>query len=60
MSRDYVLPDYSDKRVTEWVFRHCFARPEMAVDLVSAPGGYSTLLGAEDIVKLILGGGRSI
>ncbi len=59
MSRDYVLPDYSDKRVPEWQFRRCLNKSQ-AVNLVTnGLGGYDTLLGADDLVKEILRSGSS-
>lgn len=59
MSRDYVLPDYSDKRVPEWHFRRCLSK-ENAVNLITnSLGGYDTLLGSEDLVNEILQRGAS-
>ncbi len=57
MSRDYVLPDYCDKRVPEWVFRRLLNKPK-AINLINnGLGGYETLRGGEDLVQEIIGGG---
>lgn len=48
MSRDYVLPDYSDKRVPEWEFKGCMSRAK-AIRFVHW-GKYETLLGADDLI----------
>ncbi len=54
MSRDYVLPDYSDKRVPEWLFRGVMSRYKLAVNFLSVMSRYETMLGAEDIVEMIV------
>jgi len=54
MSRDYVLPDYSDKRVPEWQFRRCLSKSKATYMVVNGLGGYDTLLGADDLVNEIL------
>ncbi len=59
MSRDYVLPDYSDKRVPEWQFRRCLSKSKAKNLVVNGLGGYYTLLGADDLVKEILQRGSS-
>jgi len=54
MSRDYMMPDYSDKRVPEWQFQRCLNKSQ-AVNLVTnGLSGYDTLLGADDLVNEIL------
>jgi hypothetical protein len=57
LSRDYVLPDYSDKRVPEWVFRRSLDRLRASYLVTNGLGGYETLLGAEDLLVLNLDGG---
>ncbi len=54
MSRDYVLPDYSDKRVPEWQFRRCLNRSQVINLLTEGLGRYNTMLGADDLVNEIL------
>lgn len=54
MSRDYVIPDYSDKRVPEWQFRRCLSKSKAINLVVNGLGGYDTLLGADDLVTEIL------
>lgn len=59
MSRDYSLPDYSDKRVPEWQFRRCLSLAGALYLVRTDLGGYETLLGAEDLVAQILERGSS-
>ena len=48
MSRDYYLPDYSDKRVPDWVFRRCASTGHGLGWLASGLGGqYGTVEGSE-------------
>ncbi len=54
LSRDYVLPDYSDKRVPEWVFKRGLDRIKAAYFITNDMGGYETLIGTEDLVSLML------
>ena len=54
MSRDYILPDYSDKRVPEWSFRGVTSCYKLAVNFSSVMSRYETMLGAEDIVEMIV------
>ncbi len=60
MSRDYILPDYSDKRVPEWSFRGVTSRNSLASNFDMVMSCFDTLLGADDIVELILKGGLSL
>jgi hypothetical protein len=53
MSRDYTLPDYSEKRVPEWAFAGCFTRHQLASSFGEVMSRYETVVGAEDIVKII-------
>ncbi len=55
MSREYVLLDYSGKRITEWSFDRCLNRSQAINLVVGGLGGYNTLLGADDIVAEVLG-----
>lgn len=59
MSQDYSLPDYSDKRVPEWVFKRCMSRSSVARFFTSGLGGYETVEGGEDIVQEVLARGSS-
>ncbi len=54
MSRDYVLPDYSDKRVPEWSFHGVMSHYKLAVNLLSIMSRYETMFGAEDIVEMVI------
>lgn len=54
MSRDYTLPDYSDKRVPEWQFQRCMSKSQAVSLVVNGLSGYDTLLGADDLVNEIL------
>ncbi|MFC1930895.1 hypothetical protein ACFLXJ_01660 [Chloroflexota bacterium] len=54
MSRDYVLPDYSDKRVPEWCFAGSTTRYALVKNFSSVMSRYDTMLGAEDIVEMIM------
>jgi len=56
MSRDYVLPDYSDKRVPEWCFAGSTTRCSLAKNFSSVISRYDTMLGAEDIIEMIIKG----
>jgi hypothetical protein len=59
MSRDYIMPDYSDKRVPEWCFGGAMSRRSLVLYFNEVMSRYDTMLGAEDIVELILNGGSS-
>jgi hypothetical protein len=59
MSRDYVLPDYSDKRVPEWQFQRCLSKGQALNMMINSLSGFETLLGADDIVNEILKRGSS-
>jgi len=59
MSRDYILPDYSDKRVPEWQFRRCLNKSQAVNLMTNGLSGYDTLLGADDLVNEILRRGSS-
>ncbi len=54
MSRDYVLPDCSDKRVPEWLFSRCLSKSQAVKMVVNGLGGYDTLLGADALVSEIM------
>ena len=54
MSKDYVLPDYSDKRVPEWQFRRCLNKAQAFNLVINGLSEYDTLLGADDLVNEIL------
>lgn len=54
MSKDYILPDYSDKRVPEWQFRRCLNKSQALNMLTNGLNGYDTLLGADDLANEIL------
>lgn len=54
MSRDYIMPDYSDKRVPEWQFKRCLSKSQAVNLITNSLGGYDTLLGADDLVNEIL------
>ncbi len=54
MSRDYTLPDYSDKRVSEWQFQRCLSKSQAVNLVINGLSGYDTLLGADDLVNEIL------
>jgi len=54
MSKDYVLPDYSDKRVPEWQFRRCLNKYQAINLVINGLSGYDTLLGADDLANEIL------
>jgi hypothetical protein len=58
MSRDYYLPDYSDKRVPEWCFKCTMSLTHLTMALPSLMEEYDTLLGAEDVVEKVLGNGK--
>jgi hypothetical protein len=57
MSRDYTIPDYSDKRVPEWAFRRCMSKTQAKNLMATSLGGYDTLLGADDLISEMLPGG---
>jgi hypothetical protein len=54
MSRDYYLPDYSDKRVPEWCFKCTMSLAHLTMALPSLMEEYNTMLGVEDVVQIIL------
>ncbi|MFC1952867.1 hypothetical protein ACFLWR_01890 [Chloroflexota bacterium] len=54
MSRDYNLPDYSDKRVPEWSFNRCLSKSQSINMLVNGMTEYDALLGADEIVSEII------
>ena len=54
MSRDYVLPDYSDKREPEWFFAGSTTRYGLVNNFLSIMSRYDTVLGAEDIIEMII------
>ena len=54
MSRDYILPDCSDKRVPEWCFAGITTRYALAKNFSNVMSKYETMLGAADIVELII------
>jgi len=58
MSRDYCLPDYSDKRVPEWCFKCTISLEHLIMAFPGLMSEYDTLLGAEDIVERVLGSGK--
>ena len=50
MSRDYTLPDYSDKRVAEWHFAGCFNNRGRLVHVLPALlKQFHTITGTEDL-----------
>jgi len=57
MSHDYVLPDYSDKRVAEWVFKRSMSSSSAKALLVGGLDGYDTVLGAKVLCDEIIYGG---
>jgi hypothetical protein len=58
MSRDYYLPDYSDKRVAEWCFKCTMSLAHLTMAFPRIMAEYDTLLGAEDIVERVFGIGK--
>jgi len=58
MSRDYIIPDFADKRVPEWAFRRCLNKTQAINLLVNNLGGFDTLQGADDLVNEIFSGGQ--
>jgi hypothetical protein len=55
MSRDYCLPDYSDKRIPEWCFKGVMSRGQVLLAFDYLADKYSSLLGVDDLVNDILG-----
>lgn len=58
MSRDYSLPDYSDKRVPEWQFKGTISLAHLILAFPRLMEEYDTLLGVEDVVEKVLGSGK--
>jgi hypothetical protein len=58
MSRDYYLPDYSDKRVPEWCFKCTMSLAQLTMAFPNLMENYDTMFGAEDIVERVLGSGK--
>jgi hypothetical protein len=58
MSRDFYLPDYTDKRVPEWCFKCTMSLDHLTMAFPRIMAEYDTLLGAEDIVERVLGSGK--
>ena len=58
LSRDYYLPDYSDKRVPEWCFKGTMSLDNLIKAFPHLMSKYDTLLGADDVVERILGSGQ--
>ncbi len=54
MSRDYILPDYSDKRVPEWSFNRCLNKSQAIKLVVNGLIEFDTLLGADELVSEIM------
>jgi hypothetical protein len=49
MSRDYTLPDYSDKRVSEWRYVCCSTRYGLTNWWPTIAARYETVLGGDDL-----------
>ncbi|MBA7568730.1 hypothetical protein ES708_10464 [subsurface metagenome] len=58
MSRDYYLPDYSDKRVPEWCFKCTMSLEHLISAFPGLMSKYDTLLGADDVVEKVLVSGK--
>lgn len=50
MSRDYTLPDYSDKRIPQWSFQRTISKTKVFSYVAFGMGGYDTILGAERVL----------